>query len=239
MPGLWQEPRKLKDIDDPCPILWLWVALFLGRLAADGDIPPMASPTYGRMVMLANDAQVALKEVRMCGEVKIPYLYTHTLSAVVHLNNILCAISMGLTLGACIGELLTIIDPRLTLYGEKSYPTSTASQVGQVLMVQALKCFCAPLLYQACLEICFCLYSAFGGETDEATVPADRMVREWTKELDGLMDLAAKPPHWSAPVFKSAISHVPDIQRTKAQIMYRGCTCKLFSGTFFCSLSVH
>lgn len=214
-----EECEKLEHIDDPCPILWLWVALFLGRLAADGDIPPMASPTYGRMVMLANDAQVALKEVRMCGEVKIPYLYTHTLSAVVHLNNILCAISMGLTLGACIGELLTIIDPRLTLYGEKSYPTSTASQVGQILMVQALKCFCAPLLYQACLEICFCLYSAFGGETDEATVPADRMVREWTKELDGLIDLAAKPPHWSAPVFKSAISHVPDIQRTKAQMM--------------------
>lgn len=159
----------------------------------------------------------------MCGEVKIPYLYTHTLSAVVHLNNILCAISMGLTLGACIGEFLTIIDPRLTLYGEKSYPTSTASQVGQVLMVQALKCFCAPLLYQACLEICFCLYSAFGGETDEAIIPADRMVREWTKELDGLMDLAAKPPHWSAPVFKTALSHVPDIQRTKA-MMYRGCT---------------
>jgi hypothetical protein len=40
--------------------------------------------------MLANDAQVALKEVRMCGEVKIPYLYTHTLSAVVHLNLFEC-----------------------------------------------------------------------------------------------------------------------------------------------------
>jgi hypothetical protein len=37
------------------------------------------------------------------------------------------------------------------------------------------------------------------------------------------MDLAAKPPHWSAPVFKTALSHVPDIQRTKA-MMYRGCT---------------
>lgn len=190
----------------------------MGRLASDGDIPPMASPTYGRMVMLANDAQVALKEVRMCGEVKIPYLYTHTLSAVVHVNNILCAISMGMTLGSCIGQLLTIWDPRMTLYGAKSHPTFSASEIWQMLLVQTLKCFVAPLLYQACLEICFCLYSAFGGETEEAMVPADRMVREWTRELDGLMDLAAKPPHWPPPIFKHALSHVPDIQRTKAQM---------------------
>jgi len=213
-----EECEKLRDIHDPCPILWLWVALFLGRLASDGDIPPMASPTYGRMVMLANDAQVALKEVRMCGEVKIPYLYTHTLSAVVHVNNILCAISMGMTLGSCIGQLLTIWDPRMTLYGAKSHPTFSASEIWQMLLVQTLKCFVAPLLYQACLEICFCLYSAFGGETEEAMVPADRMVREWTRELDGLMDLAAKPPHWPPPIFKHALSHVPDIQRTKAQM---------------------
>ncbi|CAK9082437.1 unnamed protein product [Durusdinium trenchii] len=213
-----EECEKLEGIDDPCPILWLWVALFLGRLASDGDIPPMASPTYGRMVMLANDAQVALKEIRMTTEVKIPYLYTHTLSAIVHLNNILCAISMGLTLGSCIGAALTSIDSRLTLYGIESYPTSTASQTLQLLLVQSLKCFFVPLLYQACLEICFCLYSAFGGETEEAMIPSDRMVKEWSNELAGLMDLAMHPPHWQAPAFKHSISHVPDIQRTKAQI---------------------
>ena len=228
----------------------------------------MASPTYGRMVMLANDAQatpwllvscsctgdsffdffcqfvaviflflsavifyemrvqtssfcdpqVALKEIRMTAEVKIPYVYSHTLSAIVHLNNILCAISMGMTLGACIGALLTNIDSKLTLYGIESQPTVTASQTLQLLLVQSLKCFFVPLLYQACLEICFCLYSAFGGETDEARIPSDRMVDEWSNELAGLMELAAHPPHWTAPAFKHAISHVPDIGRTMAQV---------------------
>ena len=52
--------RKLQDVQDPCPHLWLWIASFMGRLASDGEIPPMASPTYGRIVALANDAQNAL-----------------------------------------------------------------------------------------------------------------------------------------------------------------------------------
>ena len=55
-----RQTRKLKDVADPCPHLWLWIASFMGRLACDGEIPPMASPTYGRIVALANAAQNAL-----------------------------------------------------------------------------------------------------------------------------------------------------------------------------------
>ncbi|CAE7557842.1 NSUN2 [Symbiodinium pilosum] len=216
------EFQKLQDVQDPCPHLWLWIASFMGRLASDGEIPPMASPTYGRIVALANDAQNALKEIRICGEVQIPYLYTHTLAAIVHVNNILSAISMGLTLGSCLAALLTSVDSRLTLYGIDSRPSMSASATFQILLIQSLKCFCAPLLYQACLEIALTLCVPFGPNCDEAEIPGEQMVRHCAAECIACFELAASPPHWSAPAFKTGISHVPDIERTKAQVRQSG-----------------
>ena len=156
------------------------------------------------------------------GEVQIPYLYTHTLAAIVHVNNILSAISMGLTLGSCLAALLTSVDSRLTLYGIDSRPSMSASATFQILLIQSLKCFCAPLLYQACLEIALTLCVPFGPNCDEAEIPGEQMVRHCAAECIACFELAASPPHWSAPAFKIGISHVPDIERTKAQVRQSG-----------------
>ena len=153
---------------------------------------------------------------------QIPYLYTHTLSAIVHVNNILCAISMGLTLGSCLGALLTSLDSRLTLYGIESRPVLSASATLQILLIQCLKCFCAPLVYQACLEIALSLCAPFGPNCDEAEIPGERMVKHCAAECAANFELATKPPHWSAPSFKTGISHVPDIEKTKAHVRQSG-----------------
>ncbi|CAE7398417.1 NSUN2 [Symbiodinium pilosum] len=147
------EFEALQGMSDPALQIWVWAASYLGRLAQEGDIPPMASPIYGRLLQLVKTAQDALKNIRMVSEIQVPYVYMHTLAAVVHVSNILCATSFGLTLGSCLGSLLVHLDPRLTLYGVTPNPGHSASTDLQVLLIQFMKCFCAPLLYQAFLEI--------------------------------------------------------------------------------------
>lgn len=41
---------------DPAQTLWVWITSLLTRMAADGEIPPMASPTYGRVITMAEQA---------------------------------------------------------------------------------------------------------------------------------------------------------------------------------------
>eukprot|EP00913_Durusdinium_trenchii_P031903 g29879.t1 len=111
--------HDLKKMADPAIQIWVWVASFLGSLAQEGEIPPMASPIYGRLLQIVKSAQDSMKQIRAVREVQVPYVYTHTLAAVVHVSNMLCATSMGLTLGSCLGSILAHIDSRLTLYGAR------------------------------------------------------------------------------------------------------------------------
>jgi len=79
--------------------MWVWVGSLIGRMALDGDVPPMPSPTYGRIMNLAQAAQGGLRQVRTSIVVQMPFVYVHTLACLVHLNCILLAMTMGLALG--------------------------------------------------------------------------------------------------------------------------------------------
>lgn len=196
------ELEDLKKMADPAIQIWVWVASFLGSLAQEGEIPPMASPIYGRLLQIVKSAQDSMKQIRAVREVQVPYVYTHTLAAVVHVSNILCATSMGLTLGSCLGSILVHIDPRLTLYGVEPTPNHSADTDVQVLIIQALKCFCAPVLYQAFLEIGFCVSTPFGAGAESAKLPIDQLIIGWLEDLKHANAMAAAPPGWQAPCFK-------------------------------------
>lgn len=196
------ELEDLKKMADPAIQIWVWVASFLGSLAQEGEIPPMASPIYGRLLQIVKSAQDSMKQIRAVREVQVPYVYTHTLAAVVHVSNILCATSMGLTLGSCLGSLLVHIDPRLTLYGVEPKPNHSADTDVQVLIIQALKCFCAPVLYQAFLEIGFCVSTPFGAGAESAKLPIDQLITGWLDDLKHANAMAGAPPGWQAPCFK-------------------------------------
>ena len=62
-----------KDIVDPAQTLWVWITSLLTRLAADGEIPPMASPTYGRVITMAEQAYQGIRAVRASIRVQPPY----------------------------------------------------------------------------------------------------------------------------------------------------------------------
>jgi len=50
-----KEIDVLRVTHDPPYIVWTWVGVILGRLAQDGWIPPMPSPTYGRVMNLCQE----------------------------------------------------------------------------------------------------------------------------------------------------------------------------------------
>lgn len=70
------ELEDLKKMADPAIQIWVWVASFLGSLAQEGEIPPMASPIYGRLLQIVKSAQDSMKQIRAVREFKYP-MSTH------------------------------------------------------------------------------------------------------------------------------------------------------------------
>lgn len=195
------ERSMLETLDsNPGIQMWTWVASLLGRMAQSGEIPPMASPTYGRIIQLAQAAQDAMKEVRQVVRVQTPYVYTHTLAMIVHVNNILSAMSFGLTLGACTGSILVHIDPGLHLYKITPEPHHLLIEDAQSIIIQGFKCYVAPMLFHACLEIGIGLTRPFHNE--DARIPAERLFQELRQDLQDSCKLANNPPSWEKPTFK-------------------------------------
>merc|ERR1719272_1158450 len=50
------ETEVLQLVDDPASLVWIWVASLVGRMAQDGEIPGMPTPTYGRIMNLVQEA---------------------------------------------------------------------------------------------------------------------------------------------------------------------------------------
>merc|ERR1719420_185859 len=96
----------LINCPEPSALIWTWVASLVGRMAQDGDIPAMHTPTYGRILGLVQAAHGGIRSINASMVVQAPFIYTHMLSTLVHLNNILNALSFGMLLGVTIGTIM-------------------------------------------------------------------------------------------------------------------------------------
>merc|ERR1719446_1131066 len=105
-----READVLRQTRDPPGMMWMWIAALIGRLAQDGDIPPMASPTYGRILTLCQAAHGGIRQVRAAISVQAPLTYTHLLATLVHLNNLLNAFTFGIVSGVAVGTALIAHD---------------------------------------------------------------------------------------------------------------------------------
>merc|ERR1719191_107362 len=128
----------------------------------------MHSPTYGRIMNLAQAANDAIRQVRSSITVQVPFLYVHTLATLVHLNNLLCAISFGFTLGSSGGALLMHagyrVYPRDISGVSKEPELRPVEKEVQIILMGLMTCFVAPLLYQAFLEIGLSLSAPFNSD---------------------------------------------------------------------------
>lgn len=206
-----QEKEIMGKSGDKAGLLWVWVASYIGRLAKDGDIPPMLSPTYGRIMTLTQNAQDGIRTVKTSVGVQIPFIYTHMLATLVQLNNLLCAITFGLTMGSSLGAILSHYGIRSPLYWHMTpEPTSvTPGQAMQAMLVSMFACLTAPLMYQAFLQISLALAQPFAIDGDqsnhgEAAVPSEHWMHEMIVDLQAMEMLSKTTPSWDPPNWKQA-----------------------------------
>eukprot|EP00746_Dinoflagellata_sp_MGD_P000013 gnl/MRDRNA2_/MRDRNA2_100025_c0_seq1.p1 gnl/MRDRNA2_/MRDRNA2_100025_c0~~gnl/MRDRNA2_/MRDRNA2_100025_c0_seq1.p1 ORF type:complete len:455 (-),score=111.24 gnl/MRDRNA2_/MRDRNA2_100025_c0_seq1:53-1417(-) len=196
---------------DKAGLLWVWVASYIGRLAKDGDIPPMLSPTYGRIMTLTQSAQDGIRTVKTSVGVQIPFIYVHMLATLVQLNNILCSLTLGLTMGSSLGAIGAYYGLRSPLYWHIPPQESkvTPGQAGQAMVVSMFACLTAPLMYQAFLQISLALAQPFAidGSAEshgEAAVPSEHWMNEMIVDLKAMEMLSQTTPGWEPPNWKKA-----------------------------------
>jgi len=196
-----EERKILEPIGDKAGQMWIWVGSLVGRMAMDGDVPPMASPTYGRIMGLAQSAQEGLRQVRTSIIVQMPFVYVHTLACLVHLNCILLVITLGLAVGVTSHGIRQYVHH----YYYEEHPDPTIQVIPltaqlQALLVETLKGVLGPLLFQAFLEIAISVVSPFSDS--DAAIPVQRLTTSLETDLQQSFILADKPPHWEKPTFK-------------------------------------
>lgn len=192
----------LKDASDPAGALWMWMGSLLGYMAEEGHIPGLASPTFGRYLGVISDGFNAIRDVRSSITVQAPFIYVQMLSSLVHINNIVNAISFGLTWGASMGTLFVRHDVHKDL--PNSNPNAQASRREVTADMQTLlvsfffSCF-GPFVYQALLEVSIAIAQPFSNV--DAVVPTHRILRLLERDLTDSMTMA-RQISWKQPCFK-------------------------------------
>jgi len=194
------EKEALRHVDDPSAIIWVWVASLVGRMAQDKEIPPMQSPTYGRVMLLVQNAHAGIRQVRASISVQPPYIYVQMLATLVHINNLLNAMSFGMTTGVAFGTLAMRYATNFAKYESRSTSTQVVQDFQDVLI-----CFCysalGPFLYQALLQTSICIASPFA--TPEGKIPTKILLVHMEKDLQDATVMAQNPPMWESPQYEA------------------------------------
>lgn len=189
----------LRSTADPPGVLSMWTGSLIGSLAQDGVIPPLASPTYGRIMGVTVQGFNAIRDVRSFTSVQAPFIYVHMLSSLVHINNIVNALSFGLTWGASVGTMLVYWGSHFNESRKAEASQKQATTDTQTLLVSFFfSCF-GPFVYQALLEVSIAIAQPFSNE--DAVVPTKRMISMLERDLHEAMALA-KQISWEQPRFK-------------------------------------
>jgi len=185
-----EEKKQLMPHKESYALLWTWVASLIGRMSQNGEIPPMASPTYGRILNIVQEAYGSIRNVRSLQMVKAPFIYIHTLAILVHVNNILNAISFGIVLG---------INYSGTFLSDSKTRTAEAN-MHMSLFMQFCFSMLAPVLYLALLDVSICISQPF--TYHDAKIPAIRFIRSLEDDLQKAASLGESPPLWEKPSFQ-------------------------------------
>jgi len=184
-----EKPMLLRQ-KESYALLWTWVASLIGRMSQDGEIPPMATPTYGRILNIVQQAYGSIRDVRALHLIKTPFIYIHTLAILVHVNNILNAIAFGLVCGITV----------LTILGRGPAGDGHLANLITSFFMQFCFSMLAPMLYLALLDVSVCVAQPFTYQ--DAKIPAARFIVGVEEDLKNAKHIGDNPPHWDKPSFK-------------------------------------
>jgi len=231
-----EEQQILEPLRDRALLIWMWVASLISRLAQDELIPPMNTPTYGRIMTLCQVAQRGVGKVRASISVQIPYIYTHMLATLVHVNNLLCALTFGLTLGSSIGAILgkfnihspliPLLYPHSITKGSNGAQVSTMSSAQSIIMGM-LTCLIAPFMYQAFLQIALAFAQPFGSA--EAAIPTEMLIHNLKRDLEQMELLGCNVPSWEIARFGKNKPHVASTSAASASAASSASTSEISS----------
>mmetsp|Transcript_22084 Transcript_22084/g.40588 ORF Transcript_22084/g.40588 Transcript_22084/m.40588 type:complete len:420 (+) Transcript_22084:77-1336(+) len=191
-----EELEVLRKTSDPSSCLWMWVGSLIGCLSMDGLIPPMASPIYGRIMQLAEQAHDAIRNVRSNISIQAPFIYVQMLASMVHINNLVNAVSFGLTAGASVGTILSYI--RLHPQEASASGRQASADAQSLLSSFFFSCF-GPFVYQAMLEVAIAIAQPFSHE--HAILPTTHMLSCLEQDLSDGFEVAKKAP-WHMPSYE-------------------------------------
>mmetsp|Transcript_47692 Transcript_47692/g.111674 ORF Transcript_47692/g.111674 Transcript_47692/m.111674 type:complete len:412 (+) Transcript_47692:60-1295(+) len=198
------EKKILESIEDPAQTLWVWITSLLTRMAADGEIPPMATPTYGRIITIAEQAYTGIRTVRASVRVQPPYVHVQMMAALVLVNNIINAISFGMTSGVTLSTVLA--NSRMSPFTSKSANAAEVSHSLQDLTIALVLATVGPFLYQALLEVAVCIAQPFASAGKDSKspgrIPTEKLLGNLEKDLKDIEFMSSSLPWWQQAYFK-------------------------------------
>lgn len=133
-----------KDVD-LASLCWVWIGSMLAKLATEGEIPGMQTPTYNALMNASKkEAQACILKVKGCTTVQMPFPYAHMLATLVHINNYILAVMSGISMGTGVGLAYHAIQQRK--FGSLGYPV-------QLMATQLIVVMVIPFFYQTFLQI--------------------------------------------------------------------------------------
>lgn len=159
-------------------IMWTWIGETMSLVREE---PGVAPPMYVRLLFLCHDCMSQIEELKTNLTVQLPFTYAHMLAVLVHLSNILLAISCGLAFGSAMSEVTS-------RHAEVAAPRTSRRVLGefyealQVMFMQVVILIIQPLLYQAFLVIAHALCYPYGEEI--CHMPTETFIQQMHYELD-------------------------------------------------------
>eukprot|EP00933_Yihiella_yeosuensis_P042276 TRINITY_DN3682_c0_g1_i1.p1 TRINITY_DN3682_c0_g1~~TRINITY_DN3682_c0_g1_i1.p1 ORF type:complete len:400 (-),score=86.19 TRINITY_DN3682_c0_g1_i1:251-1450(-) len=200
-----KERVTLQKVQDPAQTLWVWVTSLLTRMSSDGELPPLPSPVYGRIIAMAETAHDGIREVRSSISVQPPYIYVQVLAMLVGANNIIAAASFGLSLGV----VVDFIFAHFQLLGiHVDIKPESESRGLQDLVIVCIMSTIGPFLYQALLEVAVCISQPFavldGSAAPDApgSIPIAKLILGMQQDLRDAEMMIKVLPCWEQPRFK-------------------------------------
>jgi len=189
--------------------IWIWVASLIGRMAQDGDVPPMASPTYGRIMNLAQDAQEGIRTVRVSMTVQMPFIYVHTLAFLVHMNNICAALDFGAHLARNVAGMLWFSDIHWMSSDLLAEPVKDMDlrSCRDAIAVELMCGMVPALMYQAFFQIGLIMAQPFDESFGKgiSIIPTRSLIKQLRSDIKSADKMVSMKTPWEAPCFKASI----------------------------------